>query len=165
MYGVKRYRKQFGEPDHWRFRQSAGVNVETIRFYQRKGLLPEPDKPYGGIRRYGEADVARVRFVKSAQQLGFSLDEIAELLRLKDGTHCEEASGLAEHKFMNVRAKMADLARMEVVLSELVCACHTRKGSVSCPLIASLQNGTNLAVSTRGGQGIAKLSRVLFSEF
>ncbi|MDD3577045.1 MAG: MerR family transcriptional regulator, partial [Halothiobacillus sp.] len=78
--------------------KSAGVNVETIRFYQRKGLLPEPDKPYGSIRRYGEADVARVRFVKSAQRLGFSLDEIAELLHLEDGTHCEQASRLAEHK-------------------------------------------------------------------
>lgn len=53
------------------FAQEAGVNVETIRFYQRKGLLPEPDKPYGGIRRYGVSDVARVRFVKSAQRLGF----------------------------------------------------------------------------------------------
>ena len=64
------------------FAKAAGVNVETIRFYQRKGLLPEPDKPYGSIRRYGEADVARVRFVKSAQRLGFSLDEVAGLLRL-----------------------------------------------------------------------------------
>lgn len=54
------------------FARAAGVNVETIRFYQRKGLLPEPDKPYGSIRRYGEADVTRVRFVKSAQRLGFS---------------------------------------------------------------------------------------------
>ncbi|BBM05535.1 hypothetical protein HAALTHF_21370n [Vreelandella aquamarina] len=71
------------------FAKAAGVNVETIRFYQRKGLLPEPDKPYGSIRRYGAADVTRVRFVKSAQRLGFSLDEIAELLRLDDGTHCE----------------------------------------------------------------------------
>ncbi|RCZ60771.1 MerR family transcriptional regulator [Escherichia coli] len=64
------------------FAKAAGVNVETIRFYQRKGLLREPDKPYGSIRRYGEADVVRVKFVKSAQRLGFSLDEIAELLRL-----------------------------------------------------------------------------------
>ncbi len=51
------------------FAKAAGVNVETIRFYQRRGLLAEPDKPYGGIRRYGEADVARVKFVKSAQRL------------------------------------------------------------------------------------------------
>ncbi|EPC3831139.1 MerR family DNA-binding protein, partial [Klebsiella michiganensis] len=117
-------------------------------------LLPEPDKPYGSIRRYGEADVTRVRFVKSAQRLGFSLDEIAELLRLEDGTHCEEASGLAEHKLKDVREKMADLARMEAVLSELVCACHARKGNVSCPLIASLQDGTKLAASARGSHGV-----------
>lgn len=121
------------------FAKKAGVNVETIRFYQRKGLLPEPHKPYGSIRRYGEIDVVRVRFVKSAQRLGFSLDEIAELLRLEDGTHCEEASNLAEHKLHDVRERMTDLARMESVLSELVCACHSRKGNVSCPLIASLQ--------------------------
>jgi len=64
--------------------KATGCQVETIRFYQRKGLLLEPDKPYGSIRRYGEADVTRVRFVKSAQRLGFSLDEIAELLRLEN---------------------------------------------------------------------------------
>ncbi len=132
------------------FAKAAGVSVETIRFYQRKGLLPEPVKPYGGIRRYGEADVTRVRFVKSAQRLGFSLSEIAELLQLEDGTHCEEASGLAEHKLKDVREKMIDLARLEAVLFELVCACRARKGSVSCPLIASLQEGTELVASARG---------------
>ena len=112
------------------FAKAAKVNVETIRFYQRKGLLLEPDKPYGSIRRYGEADVTRVHFVKSAQRLGFSLDEIAELLRLDDGTHCDEASHLAEHKLQDVRKKMVDLARMETVLSELVCGCHARNGKV-----------------------------------
>ena len=124
------------------FAKAAEVNVETIRFYQRKGLLPEPDKPYGHIRRYGAADVRRVRFVKSAQRLGFSLNEIAELLRLDDGAHCEEASSLAEHKLQNVREKMADLARMEAALTDLVCACHSRRRNVSCPLIASLQGGS-----------------------
>lgn len=118
---------------------AADVGVETIRFYQRKGLLSEPHKPYGGIRRYGAADVARVRFVKSAQRLGFSLDEVAELLRLEDGTHCAEASRLAEHKLDDIRAKLADLARMESVLAQVVRACHARDGHVSCPLIASLQ--------------------------
>ena len=121
------------------FAKAAGVNVETIRFYQRKGLLPEPDKPYGSIRRYGEEDVTRVRFVKAAQRLGFNLDEIADLLRLEDGTHCEEASILAEHKLKDVREKLADLTRMETALSQLVRACHARKGNISCPLIASLQ--------------------------
>lgn len=121
------------------FAKASGVTVETIRFYQRKGLLPEPDKPYGGIRRYGETDVVRVRFVKSAQRLGFSLDQIVELLRLEDGTHCDEASTLAEHKLKDVREKLADLTRMEAVLSDLVCACHATKGNVACPLIASLR--------------------------
>ena len=121
------------------FAKAAGVNVETIRFYQRKGLLPEPDKPYGSIRRYGPTDVTRVLFVKSAQRLGFSLDEIAELLRLEDGAHCDEASSLAEFKLKDVREKLADLTHMEAALTELVCACHAAKGKVSCPLIASLQ--------------------------
>jgi len=65
--------------------KAAGVNVETIRFYQRKRLLSEPERPLGGIRRYGSADVARVKFVKSAQRLGFSLDEVGQLLTLEDG--------------------------------------------------------------------------------
>ena len=60
----------------------AGVNVETIRFYQRKKLLPEPERPRGGIRRYGPAEVSRVRFIKAAQRIGFTLDEIAQLLQL-----------------------------------------------------------------------------------
>ncbi|EIF31813.1 Hg(II)-responsive transcriptional regulator [Burkholderia sp. Ch1-1] len=123
------------------FAKAAGVNVETIRFYQRKGLLLEPERSYGSIRRYGEADVTRVRFVKSAQRLGFSLDQIADLLKLEDGTHCDEASSLAEHKLRDIQDKLADLQRMEAVLAQLVCACHSRRGHVSCPLIASLQRG------------------------
>ncbi|EPM7315080.1 Hg(II)-responsive transcriptional regulator [Pseudomonas aeruginosa] len=121
------------------FAKAAGVNVETIRFYQRKGLLPEPDKPYGSIRRYGEADVARVRFVKSAQRLGFSLDEVAGLLRLDDGAHCDEARVLAEQKLEDVREKLADLQRIESVLAQLVDDCCASQGTVSCPLIVSLQ--------------------------
>lgn len=122
------------------FAKAIGVNVETIRFYQRKGLLTKHNRPYGSIRRYGDMDVARARFIKSAQRLGFSLNEIEELLRLEDGTHCEEASRLAEHKLKDVRNKLTDLARLETVLSQLVCACHARKGNISCPLIASLQS-------------------------
>lgn len=94
--------------------------------------------------------MTRVRFVKSAQRLGFSLDEIGELLRLEDGTHCEEASRLAERKLKDVRGKLADLARMEAALSGLVRACRARKGNVSCPLIASLQGGTRLDIPRDG---------------
>lgn len=122
------------------FAKAAGVNVETIRFYQRKELLPEPDKPYGSIRRYGEADVSRVKFVKSAQRLGFSLEEVAGLLRLDDGAHCDEARVLAEQKLGDVREKLADLKRIESVLEQLVHDCCASHGTVSCPLIVSLQS-------------------------
>ncbi len=120
------------------FAAAADVNVETIRFYQRKGLLAEPERPYGSIRRYGDAEVSRVRFVKSAQRLGFSLDEIAELLRLEDGAHCQEARGLAEHKLVDVREKLKDLGRIESVLSTLVEDCRSAKANISCPLISAL---------------------------
>ena len=115
----------------------AGVGVETIRFYQRKGLISEPPRRAGAIRRYGDADAERLRFVKSAQSLGFSLDEVAELLRLEDGARCKEASSLAEAKLADIRRKLADLSRMEAALSGLVDACHVGRGKVSCPLIAS----------------------------
>lgn len=122
------------------FAKAAGVNVETIRYYQRKGLLSEPEKPHGGIRRYGNADVARVRFVKSAQRLGFSLEEVAGLLTLDDGTHCEQARRLGEQKLADVRAKLADLHRIEAVLSTLVNDCCASRGAMSCPLIAALKS-------------------------
>lgn len=120
------------------FAKAAGVNVETIRYYQRKGLLLEPDRPYGSIRRYGQADVARVKFVKSAQRLGFSLDEILQLLKLEDGTHCSEAAELAALRLADVRARLADLTRMEEALSKLVSECKAHRGNVSCPLIAAI---------------------------
>jgi MerR family mercuric resistance operon transcriptional regulator len=119
--------------------KAAGVNVETVRFYQRRALLAEPQKPYGGIRRYGAGDVARVRFVKAAQRLGFSLDEIGGLLQLDDGTHCSQARELAEVKLADVRRRLEDLRRIESVLAGLVRECATRRGKVSCPLIDTLQ--------------------------
>jgi MerR family mercuric resistance operon transcriptional regulator len=118
---------------------AAAVNVETIRFYQRKGLLPEPERPYGSIRRYAESTLSRVRFIKASQRLGFSLDEVAELLKLEDGTHCGEARSLAEHKLQNVREKLADLQRIETALDQLVTRCGSARGAVKCPLISSLQ--------------------------
>lgn len=121
------------------FAGAAGVSVETIRFYQRKGLLPEPDKPIGSIRRYGEADVTRVRFVKSAQRLGFSLEEVAELLKLEDGSHCDEAREQAERKLVDVRVKLIDLLRIDGALTGLVKRCCATSGDIRCPLIAALQ--------------------------
>ena len=117
----------------------AGVNVETIRFYQRRKLLPEPERPYGGIRRYGPAEVSRLRFIKAAQRIGFTLDEIAQLLQLEDGTHCSQARTIAEHKLTDVRHRLEDLQRIETALAQLVKRCAAGRGKVTCPLIASLQ--------------------------
>lgn len=131
--------KQTGELTIGCLAAAAGVHVETIRFYQLKGLLPKPARPHGSIRRYGDADVVRVKFVKAAQRLGFSLDEIRQLLRLEDGTHCEDAARLAAAHLADVRARLDDLQRIERTLSELVSECGRRPGKVSCPLIAALK--------------------------
>jgi MerR family mercuric resistance operon transcriptional regulator len=117
----------------------AFVNVETIRFYQRKQLLDEPPRPLGGVRRYTPDDVARVRFIKSAQRIGFTLAEIAVLLQLEDGTHCREAQAIATHKLEDVQGRIDELQRMAAVLQDMVQACGSARGKIKCPLIASLQ--------------------------
>jgi MerR family mercuric resistance operon transcriptional regulator len=117
----------------------AQVGVETIRFYQRKGLMREPERLLGSVRRYGQQDLGRVRFIKSAQRLGFSLDEIAQLLTLEDGAHCNEAREQAELKLADVRAKLVNLQRIETALVDLVDRCCAARGNVRCPLIATLQ--------------------------
>ena len=140
------------EPDHLTIgalAQEAGVGVETIRYYQRRGLLIEPKRPYGSVRRYGPSDTARVRFVKRSQQLGFSLDEVAELLRLDDGTHCDDARTLAETRLTDVRRKLDDLRQIEDALAELVDRCCAARGKVKCPLITGLQVASD--ASANGG--------------
>lgn len=119
---------------------AADVGVETIRFYQRKGLLKEPDRPPGSIRRYDERDAARVRFVKAAQRLGFSLDEMVGLLALDDGTHCDDARVLAEQKLAMVKEKLAGLRQIERALSDMISQCKSSRGNVRCPMIMALQS-------------------------
>ncbi|MCC7080446.1 MAG: Hg(II)-responsive transcriptional regulator [Burkholderiales bacterium] len=121
-----------------RVAEAAGVHVETIRFYQRLGLLAEPTRPPGGVRRYGGEFVSRLRFVKRAQQLGFSLAEIQRLLALEDPQSCGRARSLAAEKLALVEARLADLARMRDVLKQLVARCDVRRGRVACPIIATL---------------------------
>jgi len=117
----------------------AGVNVETVRYYQRIKLMPVPKKQPGGIRRYGEPELQRLRFVKTAQALGFSLDEVADLVKLDDGMHCAEARTIAEQKLELVRARLADLRRIESTLAGFVRECRFRRGNVVCPLIDSIK--------------------------
>src|SRR5215813_11946901 len=114
---------------------AAGVSVETIRFYQRRGLLFEPDRPLRGYRRYGHAELARVRFIKAAQRLGFTVEEIAELLKLEDATDCSEARLLAERRLRDVRERLANLRRVESALSQVVARCSAARSTTRCPLI------------------------------
>lgn len=118
--------------------REAGVGVETVRFYQRKRLLEEPSRTFGGIRRYGAGHAARIRFIKAAQDLGFTLDEIRSLLRLDDGIGCAEARKLGEEKLAVVRVRLAQLERVESALGALVRECGRRRGKVRCPLIAAI---------------------------
>lgn len=120
--------------------RQTGVHVETIRYYQRRGLVDEPARPPGGIRRYGEGHIRRLRFIRRAQAIGFSLDEIRELLRLDDGAQCDEAQALAEKRLADVRGKVAELQRIEAALADLVDRCDAADGRVNCPLIESLQD-------------------------
>ena len=130
--------------------KQADVHVETIRYYQRRGLVGEPDRPARGIRRYTPAHVRRLRFVKEAQSLGFSLEEVADLLALEDGRHCREAEQIGLRKLNTVRERIAQLHRVEKVLTALVDQCHCNTGKVRCPLIASLENSVVSSDRTRG---------------
>ena len=122
--------------------RQAGVNVETIRYYQRRGLVPEPAKPLGGIRSYAPEHVQRLRFIRRAQQLGFSLEEVGDLLSLEDGLHCREVEEIAGQKLATVRERIAQLETIERALAALVRKCGSNKGRVRCPLIAALASAT-----------------------
>ena len=121
-----------------RLADEAGVNVETIRYYQRRGLMVEPDKPFNGHRRYPDAAIKRVRFIKRAQVLGFTLDEVGSLLELDEARACAATRVLAAHKLQVIVGKLSDLKAMRKALTALVqqCAVGAKKGG--CPIIHAL---------------------------
>ncbi len=121
-----------------RLARAAGVNVETIRYYHRRGLVDEPYKPLGGHRRYATSAVSRVRFIKRAQQLGFTLEEVTNLLRLEDGQSCRETRLLAERKLALIEKRIADLTQMRRTLKGLITECAAGQRPRSCPIIATL---------------------------
>ncbi|HEX5093839.1 MAG TPA: Hg(II)-responsive transcriptional regulator [Burkholderiales bacterium] len=124
-----------------RLARAAGVHVETIRYYQRLGLLESPARPPGGVRRYAARAVSRVRFIKRAQELGFSLAEIGRLMRLEDPHNCGTARSLASEKLALVESRIADLARLRGALTELIGRCNRRRGMQACPIIETLAGG------------------------
>ncbi len=119
--------------------RQAGLNVETIRYYQRRGLVEEPERPLQGIRRYTDGHARRLRFIREAQKLGFSLDEVRELLALEDGSYCREAERIGASKLATVRERLVQLGRVERALTNLVERCRCNRGTVRCPLITALE--------------------------
>jgi MerR family mercuric resistance operon transcriptional regulator len=121
-----------------RLASAAGVNVETVRFYQKSGLIDEPARPYSGYRTYGSDDARRIRFIKRAQLLGFTLGEIASLLKLEGSQTCASTRELAARKLAMVEAKLSDLLAMKTALATMVSRCDSEHPGADCPIIQTL---------------------------
>ena len=121
---------------------ASGVGVETVRFYEREGLVDRPERPARGHRQYPLSVVGRIRFIRRAQDLGFTLREIRELIALGEATtaDCHEVCRLAQGKIDEIDRKVADLSKMRSVLDGLRSSCE-RRGQVStCAILESLQS-------------------------
>lgn len=124
-----------------RLARRASVNVETIRYYERRGLLPEPPRTQAGYRQYDPQAVRRIRFIKRAQALGFTLEEIGDLLALRVApkSNCDAIEQRAERAIARIEAKVAELERMRSALSRLVGACRDRRPTDECPILDALE--------------------------
>jgi MerR family mercuric resistance operon transcriptional regulator len=116
--------------------KAAGVGIETVRYYQRRGLLPEPARPPGGIRRYGQEELKRLRFIRSAQAAGFMLNEIGELLELSASDDRARARELAQARVAALDARIEELREARNALAGLAAAC-AKKHSGPCPIISA----------------------------
>lgn len=125
--------------------ESAGVGVETIRFYERRGLIEQPTPVRTSFREYPQAAVNRIRFIKRAQELGFTLSEVAELLLLSDksGATRKSVKDLAAKKLLLIREKLDDLRHMEATLAKLVDDCSGKGPLHGCPIIEAITDTQN----------------------
>jgi len=123
--------------------RAADVGVETVRFYERKGLIEKPHRPNGGFRRYPAEAAERIRFIRQAQELGFSLQEIAELLSLRADpkTECADVRDRARVKLSEVNAKIERLQSIRSALEGLIGTCPGRGGTESCTILDGLSGG------------------------
>ena len=122
-----------------RLASTAAINVETIRYYERRGLIRQPAKPRVGYRQYDNETLQRLLFIKRAKSLGFSLDEIDNLLTLSEG-RCADVQSLAEQKLNRIKSKLQDLKRLESALEDLVMQCGRNVDQTHCPIIETLLN-------------------------
>lgn len=120
----------------------TGVKVTTIRFYEARGLLPDPGRTEGGQRRYGDAELDRLGFIAHARQLGFDLDAIAELISLQAsaGTAHGEAHRIARERIVEVRNRIARLQRLEKELVRVLGACDTPSDGQPCGVLHALKD-------------------------
>jgi MerR family mercuric resistance operon transcriptional regulator len=121
---------------------AADVNVQTIRYYERRGLVPTPRRTPSGYRQYTDDAVARLRFIKHAQELGFSLLEIQELLalRVRHGAACDVVERKTRQKIEVVQQKIRDFQRMKRTLERLAGACAVRRPTAECPILEVLED-------------------------
>ena len=124
-----------------RLAKEEGVNVETVRYYQRRGLLDEPQKPMGGHRRYQVSVLKRIAFIRRAQALGFSLAEVESLLKYSDGTRWSETRQIAERKLDGLNVHISQLRKMRDSLKGLIKKSRDGRGSGTCPIIKALDGG------------------------
>jgi MerR family mercuric resistance operon transcriptional regulator len=121
--------------------RQSGVGIETIRFYERRGLIEKPERPESGFRKYAPEIVSRVRFIRRAKELGFSLREISELLafRVTPETSCTEVKTRAEKKIADIDSKIESLRAMRNALAKLVSACRMARPTGECPILEALE--------------------------
>ena len=125
----------------------AGVNSETVRFYERKGLLPRPLRQPSGYRLYDEETLKRLRFIKGAQVIGFTLREVRELMELRvgPGRTCSDVKDRVEERLQDVNAKLRHLRSMKKAMQRLTAMCADEQLSGECPIVAALdENGARL---------------------
>lgn len=121
---------------------AGGVNIETIRYYERRGLFPVAGRTPSGYRQYADDAITRLRFIKHAQELGFSLEEIRELLalRVSNGGSCKAVAQKTREKIEIVEERIRHLQRMKSTLEQLSAACAARRPTEECPILETLED-------------------------
>ena len=142
---------------------AAGVGVETVRYYQKRGLLGEPRRPGGGFHEYTPADVQRLQFIRRAQELGFSLDDVAELVSLSSEPDKQRVREITQRRSTEIRQRMDQLDAMASALDGLASCCERSSGD-SCPIIAALAGQPQEVVEARRPRRAARAGNAMTAD-